>query len=83
MGYRAYIPNFKVIGRYFEIGGFGGGGERGGISENGHNSSSSNVPENTHIKFQENRTKFREFLGEVPPWGANLGDFGKTEKGIR
>ena len=25
MGYIAYIPNFKVIGRYFEMGGIWGG----------------------------------------------------------
>jgi len=52
------------------------GGKRGGISENRQNSSSSNVPENIHTKFEDNRTKFREFGilgGEVPPWGANGG----------
>ena len=77
MGYRAYIPNLKAIGRYFKMGGFGGGGfppqggEREGISENGQNSSTSNVLENIHTKFQDNLTKFRGFFlgGEVTPGG--------------
>ena len=87
IGYRAYIQNFKVIGRYFEIGGFAGGfPPKVGISENGQNSSFSNVPEKIHAKFQGNLTKFRNFGifgGKSPPWMQMGGNFGKTEKGIR
>ena len=83
MVYRAYIPNFKAIGRYFKMGGFGGGisppgGEREGISENGQNSSTSNVLENIHTKFQDNLTKFRDFGilgGKFPPGGGMRGNF--------
>ena len=51
-------------------------GEQGGISENGQKSSSSNVPENKHTKFQDIRTKFRDFgifWGKSPlgvEWGG-------------
>ena len=91
MVYRAYIPYFKAIGRYFKMGGFGGeeisppGGEREGISENGQNSSSSKVLENIHIKFQDSLTKFRDFGifgGKFPPRGTGV-KFRNTEKGIR
>ena len=92
--YRAHIPNFKAIGRYFKIGGIWGGGDfpprrgTGEVSENGQNSSSSNVLEHRHIKFQENLTKLRDFRilgGESPPGGGkgNGGEFRNTEKGIR
>ena len=88
MGYRAYIRRFKAIGQYFKMGRFGevlpSGGESGGLSENEQNSSSSNVPENIHTKFQENRTKFPDFWnlgGKSPPEGGGMGgDFRKLEK---
>ena len=91
MVYRAYIPNFKAIGRYFKMGGFGGGisppgEERERISENGQNSSTSNVLENIHTKFEDNLTKFQDFEvlgGKSPPWGGDEGEFRNTEKGIR
>ena len=39
MWYRAHIPNFKANGRYFKIGGFGGGDfpHRGGTGGSGSN----------------------------------------------
>ena len=39
MVYRAYIPNFKAIGRYFKMGGFGEGDfpPRGGTGGNFEN----------------------------------------------
>ena len=79
---RAYIPNFKSIGQYFKMGGVGGdspppqGGNGGEFRKNRQNSSSSNVLENVHTKFQDNLIKFRDFVilgGEVPPWGGRMG----------
>ena len=50
-------------------------GELGGVSGSGQNSSSSNVPENIHTKFQDNLTKFQDFgiLGGSPPLGGEGG----------
>ena len=50
---RTYILNLMLIKRYFKMEDMGEGispprGERGGISENGQNSHSSNAPEYIH-----------------------------------
>ena len=44
------------------------------------------MPENIHTKFQDNRTKFRDFGilgGEDPSLGGDGGEFRNAGKGIR
>ena len=54
--------------------------ELGGVSENGQNSTSSDVSEYIHAKFQDNLTKFRDFLSFFLSFGANGREVQKTEK---